>query len=276
VQVEVYRSDSPDLVERLTNEYRSGRFTTDVLHTTHAGLELMREDNALQEFWTPEIAQYPAEVIEKGKQGGILYVGSRENHIGLGFHTAHVSVAEAPRTYDDLLDPKWKGRMSLTSNSTGAQWIGLVLETKGRDYVQRLGTQDLRMHNMAGAALAQLVVSGEVPLSPVIFDNNMTVAKEKGAPVEWRALEPVMTNVGFTGLLAKAPHPFTAMLFIDYLQSREGQEVMLKGGLSTPRLDMIQPDQSYQKLYWNAKYTFEDYEKHYAEWERVLKQLQGR
>jgi iron(III) transport system substrate-binding protein len=275
VQVEVYRSDSPDLVERLTNEYKAGRYTTDVLHTTHAGLELMREANHLQEFWSPELAQYPPDVTTRGSQS-VLYVGSRENHVGVGFNTTQVSAAEAPRTYDDLLDPKWKGRMSLTANSTGAQWLGVVLETRGRDYVQRLGTQDLRMHNMAGAALAQLVVSGEVPLSPVIFDNNMTVGKEKGAPVEWRPLEPVMTNVGFTGLLARAPHPHAAMLFTDYLQSREGQEVMLKGGLNTPRLDMLQADKSYQKWYWNARYSFDEYEKQYADWERLLKQLGGR
>jgi iron(III) transport system substrate-binding protein len=68
-----------------------------------------------------------------------------------------------------------------------------------------------------------LVSSGEVPMSPTIFDANVTLAKEKGAPVEWRPLEPVVTTVGSAALMSRAPNPHTALLFIDFLLSKEGQ-----------------------------------------------------
>jgi ABC-type thiamine transport system substrate-binding protein len=72
-------------------------------------------------------------------------------------------------------------------------------------------------------------------MSPTIFDSNIFVAKRKGAPVEWRPLDPVVANVGYSGILAKAPHPHAALLFIDYLHSKEGQQFIVKGGLSSPR-----------------------------------------
>jgi iron(III) transport system substrate-binding protein len=276
VQAEVYRADSTDLSERLVNEYKAGRFTTDALHTTPAAMELFAEEVILQEYWTPDLDQYPAEVRRPGPAGSVLFVGSGENHISLGFNTSLIAPAEAPRTLDDLLDPRWKGRISLVTSSTGVNWVGMMLETKGRDYLQRLATQDVKLQNLSGAALAQLVVSGEVPLSPTIFTNNVHVAREKGAPIEWRPLEPVLTNLQTAGMTTRTPHPHTAALFLDYVLSREGQEMLMRGGLDSPRPDMAPPEARYQKLYPQTKYPLDEYEKRYAEWERLLKQLGGR
>ena len=91
---------------------------------------------------------------------------------------------------------------------------------------------------MSGAALAGLVVSGEVPLSPTIFDANIHTAKQKGAPVEWRPLEPVVTTVSYSGLTLKPTHPHAALLFLEYLHSKEGQQLIMKGGLWSPREDI--------------------------------------
>ena len=87
---------------------------------------------------------------------------------------------------------------------------------------------------MSGAALATLMASGEVPLSPTMFDSNVFVVKRTGAPVEWRPIDPVVANVGYSGIVARAPHPHAALLFIDYLHSKEGQQLVVKGGLSSP------------------------------------------
>jgi len=74
-------------------------------------------------------------------------------------------------------------------------------------------------------------------------------AKEKGAPVEWRPLEPVVTNVGSSGLSPKAPNPHAALLFLDFLHSKEGQQLMMKGGLWSPREDIGTVDQKFKKNY---------------------------
>jgi len=126
---------------------------------------------------------------------------------------------------------------------------------------------------MAPAALINLVASGEVPLSPTIFDANVAIAKQKGAPVEWRPLEPVVTTVGSSALMAKAPNPYTALLFIDFLLSKEGQQLIMKGGLWSPREDIGTVEQKFKKSYLDEKYSLEELEAKFTQWETLLRQL---
>jgi iron(III) transport system substrate-binding protein len=181
--------------------------------------------------------------------------------------------AEAPKTMQDLLNPKWKGKMAIVNTTTGTRWIGNTLENFGREYLEKFAEQDVKVQNMAGAALAGLVVSGEVPLSPTIFDANITQAKQKGAPVDWRGLEPVVTTVAYSGIVAKAPHPHAALLFIDWVHSKEGQQAMMKGGLWSPRDDVGSLTQKFKKSYIDEKYSVEEAEKKYAEWDGLMQKL---
>jgi hypothetical protein len=98
----------------------------------------------------------------------------------------------------------------------------------GREFVEKFSQQDVKVQNIVPAALANQVVSGEVPLSPTIFDSNIVTAKRKGAPVDWRPLEPVLTNVGSSAMTTRSPHPHAAILFLDYLHSKEGQQVVMR------------------------------------------------
>ena len=139
--------------------------------------------------------------------------------------------------------------------------------------IREMAEQEISVQDMAPAALINLVGSGEIPLSPTIFDANVTIAKRKGAPVEWRPLEPVVTTVGSAALLAKAPNPHTALLFIDYLLSKEGQQLIMKGGLWSPREDVGTIDQKFKKSYLDEKYSPEEIEAKYAQWETLLRQL---
>jgi iron(III) transport system substrate-binding protein len=136
-----------------------------------------------------------------------------------------------------------------------------------------MAEQEVTVQNMSGAALAGLVASGEVPLSPTIFDADVTVAKQKGAPIEWRPLDPVVTTVGYSGLSSKAPHPHAALLFLDYIHSKEGQQLMMKGGLWSPREDLGSLEQKFKKIYLDSKYSLDELEKKLTEWENLMIQL---
>jgi ABC-type Fe3+ transport system substrate-binding protein len=142
-----------------------------------------------------------------------------------------------------------------------------------REFLDKLADQEISVQDMAPAALINLVVSGEIPLSPTIFDANVTLAKQKGAPVEWRPLEPVVTTVGSAALLAKASNPHTALLFIDYLLSKEGQQLIMKGGLWSPREDVGSVEQKFKKNYLDEKYSSEEMEVKLGQWENLLRQL---
>lgn len=272
IKVSVWRSDSKNIVKRVMEEYASGRFLADVVETTDASLDILRRKGIFQEYYSPESAAYSEEVKAKGKQG-VFYLADREIYIGLGFNTKLIPLADAPKTYKDLLDPKWKGKMTLTNTDTGIRWIGNAETVMGRDYLEKMSRQEVRVQNVAAAAVAGLIVSGEAPMSPTIFNSNIYTAKETGAPVEWRPLEPVVANIGSSGLTSNSPHPHAALLFLDYLHSREGQRVVMKGGLGSPREDVGSLEQKFKKTYFESRYSLEEFEKKFGEWENLMKQL---
>jgi len=260
------------LIKRALEEIRAGQYIADVIATTGEQMDLLKREGVFLEHYVAEARNYPEDVKHKGKNG-FYYVGHYETYASLGFNTSVIPPADAPKTMPDLLNPKWKGKMSIVSTTTGTRWIGSTLEAFGREYLDKLAEQDVKVQNMSGAALSGLVVSGEVPLSPTIFDANITQAKQKGAPVEWRPLEPVVTTVAYAGLTLKAPHPHAALLYLDWLHSKEGQLMIQKGGLWSPREDIGSLTQKFKKSYIDEKYGPEEAEKKYAEWDKLMQQL---
>jgi iron(III) transport system substrate-binding protein len=272
VRASQWRNDSKNIIRKVLEEVRAGRVLADIVETTADGMAFLKREGLFQEYYSPEARYYPNELKPKGKNG-FFYLPNRETYNSLGFNTHLIPPGIAPKTLRDLLDPRWKGKMAITSTTTGSRWIGNALETLGREFLDKLAEQDISVQDMAPASLINLVVSGEIPLSPTIFDANVTLAKQKGAPVEWRPLEPVVTTVGSAGLLARASNPHTALLFIDYLLSKEGQQLIMKGGLWSPREDVGSVAQKFRKSYLDEKYSSEEMEAKIAQWETLMRQL---
>ncbi len=272
VKASEWRNDSKNVIRKVFEEAKAGRVLVDVVETTADGMGIMKREGLFQEYYSPEARHYPNELKPRGKNG-FFYLPNRETYNSLGFNTKVIPAASAPRTLRDLVDPKWKGKMAITNTTTGVRWLGNALETQGREYLDTMAEQDVSIQDMAPAALINLVASGEVPLSPTIFDANVTIAKQKGAPVEWRPLEPVVTTVGSAALVANAANPHTALLFIDYLLSKDGQQLILKGGLWSPREDVGSVEQKFKKNYLDEKYTSEEMEQKISQWETLLRQL---
>jgi iron(III) transport system substrate-binding protein len=272
IAVSEWRNDSKNIIRRAMEEFAANRAIVDVVETTSEGMGLMKRDGLFQEYFTSQARFYPDTVKSKGKNG-LYYLGDRETYNSLGFNSTLIAPNEAPKALKELLDPKWKGKMSIVSTSTGVRWIGVMIEVMGREFLDKMAEQELKVQDMSGAALSGLVASGEVPLSPTIFDADVTVAKQKGAPVEWRPLDPVITTVGYSGLSSKAPHPHTALLFLDYVHSKEGQQLMMKGGLWSPREDTGSRQQKFKKIYLDEKYSLEELENKFSQWEKLLRQL---
>ncbi|HEY7318666.1 MAG TPA: extracellular solute-binding protein [Candidatus Binatia bacterium] len=272
IKVSEFRTDGRNLIKRALEEISAGQYIADVIATTTEQMAIMKREGVFQEYYSADARYYPDEVKVKGKNG-FYYIGHYETYNSLGFNTSQVPAAEAPKSMTDLLNAKWKGKMSIVSTSTGTRWIGNTLEVMGREFLEKMADQDVKVQSISGAALAGLVVSGEVPLSPTIFDANIHTAKQKGAPVEWRPLEPVVTTVSYSGLTLKAPHPHAALLFLDYLHSKEGQQLIMKGGLWSPRDDIATLEQKFKKSYIDEKYSVDEAEKKFAEWDKLMQQL---
>ena len=228
IKVSEWRNDSKNIIRKVLEEAKSGRVLVDVVESTADGVGILKREGLLHEYYSPQARYYPDELKPKG-QSGFFYLPDRETYNSLGFDTKLISPAIAPRNLKELLDSKWKAKMAITSTTTGVRWIGNVLDAMGREYLEKMSEQEVSVQDMAPAALMGLVSSGEVPMSPTIFDANVTLAKEKGAPVEWRPLEPVVTTVGSAALMSRAPNPHTALLFIDFLLSKEWSPVRMSG-----------------------------------------------
>ena len=272
IKVSEFRTDGRNLIKRALEEIAAGQYIADVIATTTEQMAIMKREGVFQEYTSADARYYPDDVKVKGKNG-FYYIGHYETYNSLGFNTSMIPPAEAPKTMSDLLNPKWKGKMSIVSTTTGTRWIGNTLNVMGREFLEKMADQEVKVQNMSGAGLAGLVVSGEVPLSPTIFDANIHTAKQKGAPVEWRPLEPVVTTVSYSGLTLKPTHPHAALLFLEYLHSKEGQQLIMKGGLWSPREDIATLEQKFKKSYIDEKYSLDEAEKKFAEWDKQMQQL---
>jgi iron(III) transport system substrate-binding protein len=272
VKANVWRSDSKALLKRLTEEVAAARYLADVIETSPEYMLILLREKMLQEYLAPELSAYDDDAKIKGKTGVFGWT-NREIYISLGFNSNLIPATEAPKSIKEFLDPKWKGKMSIAGTTTGARWVGALLDSMGREFLEKLSAQEINVQNISGAALSGLVASGEVPLSPTIFNSNIFTHKKKGAPVEWRPLDPVIAGVGTSGMVLNAPHPHAALLFLDYLHSKLGQEVAMKGGLSSPRNDIGSLEQKFKKLYLETKYTPEEFEKKINEWEALMRKL---
>src|SRR5215831_8656200 len=155
IKVSEWRGDSKNLLSRAMTEFNSSRSLVDVIETTAEAMGVMKREGMFQEYFTPEARFYPDAVKSKGKSG-VYYLGDRETYNSLGFNTTVITPNEAPRTLKELLDAKWKGKMSIAGTSTGVRWIGSILTTTGREFLDRMADQEVKVQNMSGAALAGL------------------------------------------------------------------------------------------------------------------------
>jgi iron(III) transport system substrate-binding protein len=152
-------------------------------------------------------------------------------------NTDMVAPADVPHTYEDLLDPKWKGKMAwTTSASIGGPpgFIGAVLtsmgQDKGMDYLKKLAGQQIANIPSNPRVVLDRAVSGENPLVLAIYNYHASISKNQGAPVDWVKMDPLPAHVGLVALIKHAPHPNAAKLLIDYILSDDGEKVMADAG----------------------------------------------
>ena len=268
VQLEVYRGDSDAIIQRVLQESQAKRFLVDSIETTFPVLKVMQEYKLLAAYFSPHLAQYPDEAKEKGNKGWVYWATDRESYIGLAYNTNVIQGGAVPKSFDDLLKPEVKGKIGFATSDTGARVIAAMLASKGPEFVQKLTTQQITLHAVSGRAILDMVISGELGISPSVFLSHSRVSIAKGAPIKWVAMDLVPTNAGGVALPLNAPHPYAALLFGDFLLSPEGQKFLGKFGLDSA---MNKPP--FKRFYAEAGLTAEKYEKENEKWEKLLKDI---
>jgi ABC-type Fe3+ transport system substrate-binding protein len=248
VAVDYWRGDSRAMIQKVLTERRSGRLIGDIFEST-GGAETVAKAGAVQPIYSPSAANFPNSYVAADG----TWIASRLDYFGMAYNTRQVSAANVPKTYDDLLDPKWRGAIAWRADSeVGAQmFIAAVLKTMGKEkgeaYLKRLSQQ--RVVNYAGSAraLVDRVGEGEYKLALFIYAHHPLISKAKGAPLETQMLEPIPSTVSTIQLAKNAPHPYAAMLFIDYMLSKEGQQVMRQAQYLSPNPE-VDTDPSLRKI----------------------------
>jgi iron(III) transport system substrate-binding protein len=268
VAVEVYRGDSDALISRITQEAQAKRYIVDLIETTFPILKVMQEYKLLAPYSSPYLSAYPDDVKEKEGKGLVYWATDRESYIGLAYDTNSVQGNAVPRNFEDLLKPELKGKIGFATSDTGNRVIAAMLASKGPEFVQRLKAQQISLHSVSGRAILDMVISGELGVSPTVFLSHSRVSTSKGAPIKWVAMDLVPTNAGGVALPANAPHPYAGALFGDFLLSPDGQKFLGKFGLDSA---MNKPD--FKRFYAEAGMTVEKYERENEKWEKLLREI---
>jgi iron(III) transport system substrate-binding protein len=258
LRIELVRAGPQDVARRVIEEYQAGYEKVDAFELSSNGLVLPRDEKILVAFQSPEASAFAPDAIE----GGRHWVVVRESYTGIGVNTKLLASEQAPKAYQDLIDPKWRGRMAISgSATTPVHWVATMLLAYGVDFVRKLGQQNIRVYNITGRALANLMISGEVSVSPTIYNSHVAESASKGAPLAWFTPGQVPVTDSCVAIARKAPHPHAAMLLIDFLMSKEGQRLYEELGYDSPRRDLGTPGATVQKLYLTNRPTYlADYE----------------
>lgn len=248
VKMTYWRSDTEEIIAKVGAEVRSNNQLVDVIEGTGVG-ELAIQTNLVQPYFTPPIDDYPRTYRDPKE----LWTPTRVSYFGAAYNTKLVPPDQVPRTYEDLLHPRWKGKLAWrigTSSGTPLFLANLRIawgEDKANAYFDRLAGQKIINFGSGSArTLVDRVVAGEFPVALNIFAHHPLISKAKGAPVNAVLHDPVPATSASMVVAKGAKHPHASLLLVDFILSQEGQQILAKAEYfparpDTPPLEISAP-----------------------------------
>jgi iron(III) transport system substrate-binding protein len=227
VKVQLWRGSSEDILRRAVTEHRGGRDDVDVAETAGPDMEGLRREQLLQEMAAPVFADLIPQAVAPHRP----WVTSRLSIFTAAFNTMLIKPDDAPKSYDDLADPKWKGKLGVEADD--GNWFMSVADAMGEDKAVALFRKIVATNGMSlrkgHTLLSNLVVAGEVPLGLTVYGYRVNELKAKGAPIDGVVLPPAVALPTGIAVFAKAPHPNAAALFMDFFLG-DGQRILAERG----------------------------------------------
>lgn len=267
VNIEVYRAGSKEIASKVLGEAKAKKYLVDATETTPGILMLFKSKNIIMPYSNPIHKKWPEFAQIKAKDGGVYWVTDRESFIGLGYNTKKLPKDQVPKNWAGLLNPALKDKLVMSINSTGDRVIGTMLKYNGKEYVEKLKKQNIKLFKMSGTATRDLIISGEFVASPTIFRNHALVKINEGAPLGWEPMNQVPTNAGGSALFTNAPHPHAALLLINFILN-EGQTI-----LQGFHYGMAWKDYPFKRVYPERGMTVKEYDKSLKKWNKLLRSV---
>lgn len=223
IKVRTWRASTENVLQRTLTETAGRRYEVDLVHMSAPEMEALHREKVLQPVTSPYFKQLLQGAVPPHRE----WVTTLLTVWVQAYNTNAFKKADLPKSYRDLLDPRFKGKLGIEVEDQ--EWFSTVAQSMGeqqglqffRDLVAKNGISVRKGHTL----LTNLVVSGEVPFALTIYNYMAEGAKRKGAPIDWIALDPAVARGNGQGIAARAPHPNAAALFYDYFIS-EAQPFM--------------------------------------------------
>jgi iron(III) transport system substrate-binding protein len=224
LKVKFWRGDSEGILRRAVVEARGGRDEFDLIETSGRTMEALYREKLLQPVASPVLA----DISPKGRYPHDSWTATRFQIQTLAYNTNAVRKENLPKSWEDLTDPNWKGKLGIEIDNH--EWFGALVEAlgeeKGLKIMREIGARNGVSIRKGHTLLANLTASGEVPLALGIYHYRVAQLKRQGAPIELLDLPPVIVHPIGVGLSRKPHHPYSALLFFDYILT-DAQKIYL-------------------------------------------------
>ena len=279
IKVSPLRADNAEISLRVMNEAQAGKLQADVVDGTAAATTL--EKSGLIMKWVPDrAASLPKQFVDPNG----YWIATNIYVLTPGYNTDLVPKGTEPKTWEDLLDPKWKGRMAWSAPPASylvPQFIGVVLseygEEKGRAYLKELAKQNIAPLGVSARTVVDQMIAGEYAIGLQIFNHHTVISAQKGAPSAWIPMKPAVLSVlSVMSVVNGGPHPNAGKLLTDFLVSEEGQKLWRDAGYipidaNVPIMDpALRPD---GKTLRAVYLTPEEIDRSLAKWSKIYDEI---
>ena len=226
IKAKVWRASSEKVLGRGITESRGNRFDADVYETNGPELEALHREKLLQAVKSPHLADLiPQAILPHGE-----WVSTRINIFSAAYNPKLIKKDELPKTYQDLLNPKWKGKLGIEAED--ADWFAGVIADLGEEAGLKLFREIVAANGLSvrkgHTLLTNLVASGEVPLALTVYNYKAEQLKNKGAPIDWFVIgKNAIARPNGIGVARKSPHPHAAVLFYEFCIT-DAQQIFLQ------------------------------------------------
>ncbi len=188
VEVKVWRSGKNKVLQRAVTEAQAGRYAVDVVHNPSPEMEALHREGGLQPL---RLALHDS-LIAAALPAHRAWAGLRVYLFAMAYNTDKVKVDELPKRWEDLLDPRWKGRLGIEAKDQEwfATWAQAMGEARGVKLLRDIAAGNGLSVRNGHALLNNMVTSGEVPLAVATYSYLPEQAKRRGAPVSWFVVPP--------------------------------------------------------------------------------------
>jgi iron(III) transport system substrate-binding protein len=227
IKVEYWRGDATKVIDRVLTEWRAGKPNFDVVLGARGPLALAKPEGVFAKYSPPGAANFPAKFKDKDGQ----FTAMRVTPVGILYNTELVKGPDVPKTFDDLLESKWQGQISMpdpSRHASTAQFLWNMEQLKGdkwMDFVRGLAKQKPHLVE-SYSSVPNTIVRGETAVGITYVQ----YAGQFKGPISFAPLDKVFADPSDVALSAKSPNANAGRLFIEYLCSAEGQKTVAGTG----------------------------------------------